>query len=87
MSIHSDIKKFWEDAGYYISSIRIWDKNRDDIKGWHRYAPPDFIKNKIIARHFDIDGKLEIQYFLDPSDGNKYTEEEMLRLIKLKGFL
>lgn len=85
--MHPDIKKFWEDVGYEVSSIGIWDKNRINMRGWHRHKPPIFANHKIIARHFEINDKIEIRYFLDPFDDKKYTEEEMLRLIKLKLFL
>lgn len=86
-NIHPNVIKFWEDAGYQISSGGIWDKNRNDIRGWHRHIPPINANHKIIARDFEINNKLEIRYFLDPFDGNKYTEEQMLKIIKLKLFL
>lgn len=84
--IHPEIKKFWEDAGYKISSMKLWDKNRNDIIAWHRYITPFTGRGKIIARYFEINGNLEMKYYLDPSDDKKSSEEEMLKLIRLKAF-
>jgi hypothetical protein len=81
------IKKFWEDAGYEITSLIIWDKDRNDLRAWHIHVPPIHANHKIVARYYEIDGKLEIRYFLDVFDGHVYTEDEMLKIIKMKMFI
>jgi len=91
---HPEIKKFWEDNGWKIVPGTIWDAKYKSINYWNREKPPPILANgyyiynsRIAARYFEIDGDLYLRYFLDPFDNGMYTENEMLRIVRMKAFL
>lgn len=90
---HPEVKKFWEDNGWKIIPWSIWDVRYKTIKSWIREKAPTVteyglkLNSCIVARFFEIDGELQLRYFLDPFDKKMYSEDEMLRVIKMKAFI
>ena len=76
--MHSDIKKFWENVGV----VNCIDEPTSHITNVPYYYVNIGVRSKTIAAPFDECGSLA--YHLD---GRWYTEDVMLRLIKLKLFL
>jgi hypothetical protein len=71
--MHPNIKKFWENTGHKVFVL-------------HKYHPDvhwQLTDGTIIAEQ--IFGK-EIKY-IRPCSENLYSEEQMLRIIKLRAFL
>jgi len=73
--MHADIKKFWEDAGYFIKH----DNPRDF--GWYAQNNSQMF---IVAGRDDILINRATMYYFN---GNTYTEQEMLKIVKLKVFI
>jgi hypothetical protein len=69
--MHPEIRKFWEDAGYKI----VKNGNGDYLIMVNRYS---------VKTIYVQSGELDSYYI---HDQNIYTEEEMLRIIRLKSFL
>jgi len=74
--MHADIEKFWINAGYKIRSV---DANSSGYIYGYKPSPtmPSISRIKIIAFGNDYS-------FVD---GKWYSEEDMLRLIKLIAFI
>lgn len=82
--MHSDIKKFWEDNGYNVSSMEF---KSDERVLYHVGDEEGFY---LICKQYRKNGELEKIYYLGRAAvlSNKYySEEEMLKIIKLKAFL
>jgi prepilin-type processing-associated H-X9-DG protein len=83
--MHPDIQKFWEDAGYKIDSI-LFDETHlimggvDALIYWTVHRLIGDIGNVVAAT---LGNGVNVYWM----DGHKYTENEMLKLIKLKCFL
>ncbi len=80
--MHPDIRKFWEDAGYVISEPGYIDSmgsriQMGTITGYKALSP-----NPCICL-------IEVIAFGDKHriNGQWYSEEEMLKIIKLKAFI
>lgn len=79
---HPNIVAFWENAGYSLKTTSDW------------YSIDFFITLKdgypmviaVLDKEPD-NNTLHDYYYLDRYEQEPYTEEEMLRLIKLKTFL
>jgi hypothetical protein len=74
--MHPDIKKFWEDIGTVEISMDAY-LNYDC---WY-VKIENILPHQIIARRWRHN---PIQYFFGDKE---YTEQQMLRMIKLKAFL
>lgn len=80
--MHPEIKKFWESEGYSISNED--QKMTGTVSGYKSIKVDADSQYAIIS-------KIETLAFGDryrwPSNGQWYSEEEMLRIIKQKAFL
>jgi hypothetical protein len=79
-NIHSDIRKFWEDQGYGVKTsdmihFDVDGGNPDDWSNQLFYAWTDETHYFLIA---DINSKKSYYFF----EWSRYSEEEMLKLIK-----
>jgi hypothetical protein len=73
--IHPDIRKFWEEQGYYKIREVEWDSARI-VAGWASNSNGSYILYLLengVATHYIA--------------GGKYSEQEALRIIKLAAFL
>jgi hypothetical protein len=78
--LHPDIRKFWEDQGCTLHQHIFFEPSLDsDAKIWWMIEK-DHTLTALIA--ITLRNGTNLYYF----DGNKYTEEEALRIIKLKAF-
>ena len=75
--MHPEIIKFWERAGFTIAAYHTSDLPRPIV--WFKIKDD---KSYGAAALTGVDGIT--RYFIDDSN---YSEEEMLKLIKLKAFL
>lgn len=75
MELNSEVKKFWEEAGYTTRS------HTSDNNLFVKWFASKKESRLIIAHLSDL---FQNFYYLN---GATYTEEEMLRVIKLKAFL
>lgn len=82
--MHPEIKKFWEDSGYEITSINY--SSFPELEGRLFYHAKKINKWQLVARYFIVNNKFEIFYYLKGGSDKKYSEKEMFRLIKLKPF-
>jgi hypothetical protein len=81
--MHPDIKKFWENfgrpiGGYSFSAVDVWFV-RSDPEYYDQGGPPPPLNEDIIF----MNGKNN-PYRMH---GQWYSEEEMLKIIKMKAFL
>jgi len=81
--MHYIIAKFWEDAGYSLISnksyyTRIDDKKEQQISWFVKNAPYD-IQISLKAASWDY----PTYYF----NGKAYTEDYMLKIVKLRAFI
>lgn len=83
--MNPEIKKFWEAAGKEIQSY-----DYDDSKVWiaqpdiayYKQSGPYFWNNVVVCLHLKKSNI--INYYFE---GKNYTEQEMLKIIKLKAFV
>jgi hypothetical protein len=79
--MHKDIKQFWQSVGYKLETTPK-DADGDTLKvGWWIYRPDTGYT--LVGVEWRSGEKA---YYLLGSNA-RYTEEQMLRLIKLKAFL
>jgi hypothetical protein len=81
--IHQEIKKFWEDLGYNVDCDVLVGPGSAELDGyiyWTAEIPNETMREMIAIT---LGNGTNIYYF----DGNKYAEQEALRIIKLKAFL
>lgn len=81
--MHPNIKKFWEDAGYEVICLRP--AIEDDYTFWT--AMKDGKQSFYVARISNNDLVADSYRLPDEISCNIFSEEEMLRIIKLKAFL
>jgi hypothetical protein len=93
--MHPDIKKFWEDAGYTVETdvmlpccdipyYLFWfilDKNGNQLRCVGQSNPYD--RDSEAYEQLKEDPPCTVYFLYE----NRYTEQEMLRIIKLKDFL
>jgi hypothetical protein len=93
--MHPDIKKFWEEAGYSVETdVMMPHDDFPYILFWFLLDENDQqVKCVGQSQTYERDNEAYKQLEEDPPctiyllDENKYTEEEMLRIVKLKAFL
>jgi len=74
MALHPDIRKFWEEQGYF--NIREYQWDGRNILGWASASDGDHII-------YLLEGSVATHYIA----GGTYYEPEALRIIKLAAFL
>lgn len=82
--MHPEIKKFWERrgkslGGYSFSGLDVW-FIRSDPEYYDQGGPPPPLKKDIVYIRSGKDKKYRL-------DDLCYSEEKMLRLIKMKAFI
>lgn len=92
--MHSKIKKFWEDAEYYIETdVMLPGDDMPFILFWFLMKDGKPIKCVGQSDPYDRSSEAYKQLAEDPPctvyflDAGEYSEEEMLRIIKLTAFL
>jgi hypothetical protein len=78
MSLHPDIRKFWEGQGYFNLRESQWGDDR--IIGWATIEKANGKRHNII---YLLEGGIATHYIT----GGTYYEPEALRIIKLAAFL
>jgi len=86
--MNEEIKKFWEDKGYTvvprftsILGLELWYKNHEvGSMLWDAIDDCNEIQDTVAMTFKD---KPTIYYF----DGGHFSEEQMLKMLKLKAFL
>jgi hypothetical protein len=82
--MNPEIQKFWEDAGYQIC---VFTPGRSDLMQYFHALDNGAKESYCIANVVLSYGEMKISYFLTGGSGQKYSEEEMLKIIRMKAFL
>lgn len=86
--MHPEIKKFWEDAGYKITFLKEKNLKKDALNPDIYFFNHQHGQTRIIAILLNNG---DMQYIFNDNchfmDSCKYSEEEALRLVKLKMFI
>ncbi len=80
--MHSEIEKFWKDAGYVVNAFSLSTPKESPYTwfSWYASQSNEFCINHLIIACY----KDEMLYYWDKIE---YSEVEMLRIIKMKAFL